>query len=51
MDKMQIFKAGIKRLWIPVLVIFAYCGAVVWLSWTESMFRNSAVLALGILAV
>jgi len=48
---MQIFKAGIKRLWIPVLVIFAYCGAVVWLSWTESMFRNSAVLALGILAV
>ncbi|MDA1276281.1 MAG: PQQ-binding-like beta-propeller repeat protein [Verrucomicrobia bacterium] len=42
---------GTKRLWIPVVVMFSYCAAVAWLTWTESMFRNSAVLALGLLAV
>ena len=41
----------IKRLWIPALILLGYGGAVAWFSWTESMFRNSAVLALGILTL
>lgn len=40
-----------KRLWIPAILLLAYGGSVAWLSWTESMFRNFAVLAFGILTL